>query len=407
MCVPTLPMREHTAKGYRRGTHRHISPRDTLARVAPFLGRMGITRLANVTGLDSIGIPVVLACRPNSRSLAVSQGKGLDLDAAKASAVMETTESYHAENIILPLRLGTFHDLRTRERVVDVDVIPRPLGSAFRSDLPLLWIEGDDWMQREQMWVPFQMVHTAYTTSMRFDLHCFSCSTNGLASGNHLLEAASHAICEVIERDADARFSRLSDVEQEARRLDLTTVDDPDCREALARYVRAGVAVAVWDTTSDVGIAAFRCLITDRAEDPLRPVSPTLGSGCHPVRQIALLRALTEAAQSRLTVISGARDDTPRQDYLDTMETTNLTIMRQRAVIEGRRPFSRTPSRDADTFEEDVAWEIGQLRHAGYDRVILVDLTLPGIGLAVVRVVIPGMAFEPDTTRRRPPASAM
>ena len=149
----SLPMREHTAKGYRRGTHRHISPRDTLARVEPFLSTMGITRLANVTGLDSIGIPVVLACRPNSRSLAVSQGKGLDLDAAKASAVMETVESYHAENVVLPLRLATFHGLGALQRVVDVDLITRPPGSAFHPDLPLLWIEGEDWMHREKMWV--------------------------------------------------------------------------------------------------------------------------------------------------------------------------------------------------------------------------------------------------------------
>jgi ribosomal protein S12 methylthiotransferase accessory factor len=398
-------MGEHTGKAYRRGTHRQISPRDTLARVEPFLGKMGITRLANVTGLDSIGIPVVLACRPNSRSLAVSQGKGLELDAAKASAVMETTESYHAENIILPLRLGTFHDLRARECVVDVDAIPRPFGSAFRSDLPLLWIEGDDWLQRERVWVPFQIVHTVYTTSMRFDLNCFTCSSNGLASGNHLLEAASHAICEVIERDADARFSRLFETEQEARRVDLTTVDDPDCQNVLARYVRAGVAVAVWDTTSDVGVASFRCLITDRSDDLLRPVSPTMGMGCHPVRHIALLRALTEAAQSRLTVISGARDDAPRQEYIVATEATNRDIMRRRALIEGERPFCRTPSFETDTFEEDVAWELGQLRRAGRDRVVLVDLTLPDIGLAVVRAVIPGMEFESGAAGRRRPAA--
>ena len=250
------PMREHAAKRYKRGTHRQVSPRETLARVQPFLGQMGITRLANVTGLDTIGIPVVLACRPNSRSLAVSQGKGLDLDAAKASAVMETAESFHAENIILPLRLATFHDLRARECVVNVDLIPRPPGSAFHPDLPLLWVEGKDWTDGEKVWVPFQLVHTIYTTSMGFDLNGFTCSSNGLASGNHLLEAASHAICEVIERDADARFSRLSETEQEARRVDLTTVDDPDCQDVLARYVRAGVAAAVWDITSEVGVAA-------------------------------------------------------------------------------------------------------------------------------------------------------
>ena len=61
------------------GTHRLVAPNATLERVRPFMAVMGITRVANVTGLDTIGIPVVMVVRPNSRSLAVSQGKGLNL----------------------------------------------------------------------------------------------------------------------------------------------------------------------------------------------------------------------------------------------------------------------------------------------------------------------------------------
>ncbi len=63
-------------KGFRDGTHRLIAPAETVARVRRLMPVMGITRIANVTGLDCIGIPVVMVCRPNSRSLSVSQGKG-------------------------------------------------------------------------------------------------------------------------------------------------------------------------------------------------------------------------------------------------------------------------------------------------------------------------------------------
>jgi hypothetical protein len=62
-------------KAYTRGTHRVVSPAATLARLLPLLPSMGITRLANVTGLDTIGIPVVMAVRPNGRALSVAQGK--------------------------------------------------------------------------------------------------------------------------------------------------------------------------------------------------------------------------------------------------------------------------------------------------------------------------------------------
>ena len=54
---------------------------------------------------------MVIACRPNSRSLAVAQGKGLDMDSAKASAVMESVEGYHAERISLPLKLASHREM--------------------------------------------------------------------------------------------------------------------------------------------------------------------------------------------------------------------------------------------------------------------------------------------------------
>src|SRR2546422_8644384 len=101
-----------TLKSLRRGTHRSASLNDTLNRVLRFAPVMGITRIANVTGLDSIGIPVVMVCRPNSRSLAVSQGKGLELTAAKASGLMESIEVYHAETITFPLRLCSYEEIR-------------------------------------------------------------------------------------------------------------------------------------------------------------------------------------------------------------------------------------------------------------------------------------------------------
>jgi YcaO-like protein with predicted kinase domain len=100
------------AKRYRSGTHRTVTPDETLRRGLRVAPVMGITRIANVTGLDSVGIPVVMVCRPNSRSLAVSQGKGLDLTAAKASGLMESIETYHAETITFPLRLCSHEELR-------------------------------------------------------------------------------------------------------------------------------------------------------------------------------------------------------------------------------------------------------------------------------------------------------
>jgi YcaO-like protein with predicted kinase domain len=387
--------RASVAKAFRLGTHRAVPPEETLARVRPFMSAMGITRIANITGLDRIGIPVVMVCRPNSRSLAVSQGKGLDLAAAKASALMESVEDYHAERIALPLKLGSYEDLRSSHRLVDASQLPRTTRSSFAPSLPGLWIEGYDLLQQEPVWVPYDLVHLRCTLPRLADHGWYGPSSNGLASGNHLLEAISHAICEVVERDATTLWWLRREGAREATRLDLATVDDPGCRQVLTRYERAGIVVAAWEMTSDVGLPAFQCAIGEAVEDPLHLLPVYWGGGCHPTREVALLRALTEAAQSRLTFIAGSRDDKGRRDYQRLGDPD--TIRRTTAALRAGGPLRRyhdVPTFEGETFEADVAWELDRLRAVGVERVVMVDLTRPGCGLPVVRVVIPGLEAE-------------
>src|ERR1019366_9448882 len=117
---------------------------------------------------------------------------------------------------------------------------------------------------------------------------------------------------------------------------------------------------------------------------------------CHPSREVALLRALTEAAQTRLTVIAGARDDVGLTKYAQAADGNRL--------VEAHRLFNLTPERrfdsigtfNSDSFEDDLAWELGRLRSAGIDEVAVVDLTLPEFEIPVVRVVIPGLEGMSD-----------
>jgi YcaO-like protein with predicted kinase domain len=379
-------------KSFYTGTHRLNAPEKTVERVRRLAPVMGITRIANVTGLDTIGIPVVMVCRPNSRSIAVSQGKGLTLAAAKASGLMESVEGYHAERIALPLKLASYEELCYTHNVVDVSQLPQPTSGVFHPNLPLLWIEGHDLLQDECVWVPYEMVHLNHTLPLPPGTGCFVSSSNGLASGNHLLEGISHSICEVVERDATTLWSLRDEIAQHETRIDLGSVDDPDCRAALEKFERAGVCLAVWETTSDIGIAAFLCLAIERAVNRLRPLPSALGFGCHPARPIALVRALAEAAQSRLTYISGSRDDLGRNAYEYSLSQKTLQSDRERMEIQGpMREFRDVPSFDGATFNEDVAWELKRLRSAGIVRVIVVDLSKPEFGIPVVRVVIPGL----------------
>jgi ribosomal protein S12 methylthiotransferase accessory factor len=389
-------------KGYRHGTHRTIAPAATLDYLSHLCGAMGITRVANITGLDHVGLPVVIACRPNSRSLAVSQGKGIDLASAKVSGIMESIEQYHAERISLPLRLGSFNELRHVCRTVPVELLPCSTVSRYHPALRLLWIEGYDLIHERTALIPFELVHLNLTLPLPEGSGCFPLSSNGLASGNHVLEAVVHGACEVIERDAATLWMLSEDHEKAATRVALDSVDDAQCRNVLELFARANLLAAVWDMTSDLGIPAFRCTIMDRAQDPLRPLYPATGSGCHTAREVALLRALTEAAQGRLTVIAGSRDDIPRTEYALAHNSEELQRLRSSLVSEpGIRRFSDVATSVHPTFEDDIAWIIERLRHAASagllpaepdgPSLIAVDLSIRGLRIAVVRVLIPGL----------------
>jgi ribosomal protein S12 methylthiotransferase accessory factor len=254
------------------------------------------------------------------------------------------------------------------------------------------WIEGHDLIAGEPVWVPSEMVDTDYTLPPPRGSGCFARSTNGLASGNHRLEAISHGLCEVVERDATTLWFQRSDEAQQQTRIDHDGVQDSPCRTVLEAYERAEVAVAVWETTTDVGIPAFLCQIADRTDNELRPLYGAHGMGCHPQREVALLRALTEAAQCRLTWISAARDDFTGEQYAYYCSEEAMRLERESIAPWGpMRPFAEGPTWDAATPEEDVAWELDRLRAAGVTRVIVVDLTRPEFGIPVVRVIIPGL----------------
>lgn len=366
---------------------------------------MGITRVANVTGLDYLGIPVVMVTRPNSRTLAVSQGKGIDLDHAKVSGLMETVESFHGERISHPLKLLGHEEIRRDHAVVDPLTLPSVPSSPYDPNLPILWIEGVDLMSRQPIWLPYESVHVNYTVPLPQGTGCFATGTNGLASGNHILEALSSGICEVVERDADALWLHASDAERDRRRLDLESVDDPSCSALLERYRESRIAVEVWDTTSDVGIASLHCRIYEAEDNPNEPQGSFFGAGCHPSRSVALSRALTEAAQSRLTYISGSRDDIERRDYRrpDDLKPARRHRKPQQAPT---LRFQDIPTREHDTLDDDLAWELGQLSAAGITQVIAVDLTLPEFNIPVVKVVIPGLEGVPDGPSYVPGARA-
>lgn len=281
------------------GAHRVIGPDQTWSAVEPMLDTAGITRVADLTWLDDLGIPTVQAVRPASLTLSVSQGKGLSYAAAKVSAVMESIESWHAENLSPDLPGVTPRDL-AGELTYDPARLERPAGSLYHRRAKLDWMGATTLCSGTASWVPWASVAVNVAVRDCWGPPMFAMSTNGLAAGNTYDEAALHALYELMERHAlwaAVAGSSLFDVSD-------TDAASSTCGGLVEQIRAAGsqlriARVDVWD-----GYYCFAAELTSRGTEVVFS-----GSGLHHDPNVALARAITEAAQSRLTAISGARED--------------------------------------------------------------------------------------------------
>lgn len=359
-----------------------MNPEAVLARLLPLAPRIGVTRLAVLTGLDVIGLPVAAAVRPNSRSIAVHQGKGASLAAAKVAALMEAMECACAERPDLPLRLGSAAELAEEgAETLDVRLLPRCRDGADPQAARLLWVEGRSLGSGCRVWVPRELVAADFVAPLAPGSLVFQATTNGLGAGVTEAQATLHGLCEAIERDAVALWHAAGEAAQDASVVDPASVDGPRSRAILALCAAAGVAVTLWDVTSDIGVPVFSALL----DDPLGRIQPEIGAACHPDPDVALAGALAEAAQARLTTISGARDDMTEAFGAAAIRARSAAGAAWRDAPAARR------FRSAVQTSEPLEAVLHGLDRAGFGDAACVTLTRADPGVPVVRVVVPGL----------------
>jgi ribosomal protein S12 methylthiotransferase accessory factor len=372
------------------GQQRLVPPEQTLERLRPHLSRMGITRVANVTGLDRIGIPVVTVVRPNARSLAVSQGKGLTLAAAKVSAIMEAAELFHAETIGGPLWWMRPDELIGERPFLDPLDLPRS-ATAPAHDGPMAWIEGVDLRYGEPVLVPFAAVSADYTRGTDALSAGICMTTSGLGAGNDRAEAVLQGLTELVERDAVTLW-RLGDHRRRSETaIDRAALEGTPAGKLLAHLERAGLRVGLWDATSDVDLPVIVCLVVGRDSGD---ADPEFGAGCHPRAEIAALRAILEALQARLTFIAGSRDDMGGELYEPEA--------RARRYHEAERWLQEpvaghgSATGAVGSAAGDLELALAAVSAAGVGAVAAVDLTRLEIGVPVFRVVAAGLEGSSD-----------
>lgn len=289
----------------------------TVERLRPHFASLGITRLARQTGLDRIGIPCFAAIRPAGLTLSVSQGKGRDDASAMASALMEAAEFAIAEQPEAPSRVSTADELRLANDKYYNAARLLPPDQPLPADAPIHWLPGTTWPERQTIWIPRDALTIGEEAA---ELPEVSRSTNGLASGNTTEEALFHAICELLERDATSLWSLLSDPERLATEFSIGAVDDPGIRAFGQQIQDAGLELRLFDQTTDLGVPCVMAVISEHASDDARLFDIAAGYGCHPTGERAISRAITEAAQTRITNIAGGRDDFLPAEYFEQVD---------------------------------------------------------------------------------------
>lgn len=375
---------------YFEGTQRVISPEKTIENAESKLKIAGITRVTEITHLDRIKIPVFSAIRPTAQDGGVSvyAGKGVGVNQAKASAIMEGFERYSAEKQEDDETITAAAE-ELDEDYISLESLNLPKGVEIGE---LEWNKCYDLIDQKEYCVPSDAIYHPYKNN-----NLFKSNTNGLASGNTLKEAILHGIFEVIERDAWSIFELTK---KNSKQIDLETIDSELVKDILEKFQKENINIKLMDLTADINVPTIAASSDDtQLKDP---GLLTLGVGTHLNPEIAILRALTEVAQSRATQIQGAREDTVRADFIRKAGYERMKKINEHYFKEDKEKisYSDISNNGKDSIEENIEFVVNELKDNGIEHVLYYDLTRPELDINVVRVIIPTMElYSIDNTR--------
>ena len=367
---------------------RTIPPEKTLERVLPILPKIGICDPEDITPLDNIGIPVFAVDRPGAAKGAVKNynGKGATPEQAKASAAMEAIERYSAE-----LRETDEIVYGTLEQAMDVGLAIDPIDLILPqrtldiyNTAEIAWVRGFEMFRGSQIWIPACAVFHPYFPED--DLQLFRYHTNGIASGNTIEEAILHALFELIERDA------WSMAEDRGRAFADVVVEEGSLPWKLMKKMEdKGIIVHLKDLTHDIGVPTIGAAADDTVTKD--PELLTIGVGTHLSPEIAAVRAITEVAQSRTTHKHGVKGNARLLKIANDMGYEKVKEVNRvwYSTLEKKVRLKDMEDLSTPYVLDDIEVVLGKLVDAGFEMVIVSDLTRPETGIPVVRMTVPGL----------------
>ena len=361
---------------------RSLAPETTLLYARQLAATAGISEVRDITDLDILGVPVFMSVRPQARGEAYTFGKGLRPIDAEVGAYMEAIEFYFAEPGVsgISTRWGTAREVAGQERGDDaiLDFVPL-LQREVDLDGPLLLAKVRNLESDDESVIPAELVHYP---APGVGQSLFGSSTNGLASGNTLVEATIQALLELIERD----IWSFEFVRSASRLVEPKSLPD-DVRGIVELAERNGLQLKVRTILNDYGMPFFAAFLFD-LNNPSRK-SFNGGWACDLNRDRAIVRAVTEAAQSRVAFIHGGRQVRAPQTATDEAKLVRQHML---GVSDSRQQMQLTDIPDlavTGTQEQTLAAVIERLRLVLQEPIYRVAFTPPESPLQVVRVVVP------------------
>lgn len=385
---------------------RPVPPRYLTRReVEPLLSSYGITRVADQTDLDRIGVPVWSAIRPASRGLSVATGKGVNHDAAWLSAVFESIEQAFAEDAsaccsIIDSMAGME---RKGLRIVPLSRQPRCAPNLLTPDIKLAWVRGLSLNSGEEIYAPYNLVGMDMAAESPWNPSPFLMSSNGLAAGGNIAGAVLHGLRELVEDEAlmlAKHFSRWRASSES--KVDFSCGKNHPLANISRKLARIGVHPLFAVPNTNIDVPTVVAMLSPADETVMCP--QFAGVSCHDRLEDAALAALLEAIQTRLTFVAGSREDLLEDEYKFEVSRNTRGFLPARFRASGSNDF-----RSRKNSGGELGRLIGALRASGIDGIYLFSLGGTPGKFEVVRVLaddlmsverFPGTPMPKTATRR-------
>lgn len=270
---------------------------DTLKILEPLIIKASITRLANLTELDNTSsLYVYSAIRPSAKSISVSMGKSLEISSAKCGAIVESFETFLAEEVKPDkFKISTFNLLRNKIAITG----GKNQRCVFSDKYDLNWNIGYELGINNDVYIPSFLISLDSNILIN---QIWGSNSDGIASGNTFEEALVFSLFEQIERIA-IKHNKRQRLYFDDKLLDNYHID-PAYDFKFYMY------------ENDFKIPVVGAEIFNKSKYTNQCVY--VGCSSSYSYEAAMKRAVEEALQSKVGTISGARDDLTELYYSST-----------------------------------------------------------------------------------------